>query len=95
MDSFKRFNETSLPPKEAFYSSLKMEKVTDENYEHAKRVWDELGMQTMAQYHDVYLMLDTLLLADVFEEHQIMGIENYGLDPAHYFTSPVLHGMVF
>ena len=35
-------------------------------------------------------MLDTLLLADVFEEHQIMGIENYGLDPAHYFTSPSL-----
>ena len=34
MDSFKRFNETSVPPKEAFYSSLKMEKVTDENYEH-------------------------------------------------------------
>ena len=62
MDSFERFNETSLPPKEAFYSSLKMETETDESYKHAKRVWDELGMQTMGQYHDVYL-----LLADVFE----------------------------
>ena len=82
MDSFERFNETSLPPKEAFYSSLKMEKVKDEDYEHAKRVWDELG-----QYHDVHLMLDTLLLADVFEEHRIMGFEKYGLDSAHYFTS--------
>ena len=47
MDSFERFNESSLPPREAFYSSLKMEEVGDENYEHAKRVWDELGMQTM------------------------------------------------
>ena len=80
----------SVAIKEAFYSSLKMEKVEDENYKHAKRVWDKLEMQTMGQYHDVYLMLDTLLLADVFEEHRIMGIENYGLDPAHYFTSPSL-----
>ena len=88
MDSFERFNETSLPPKEAFYSSLKMEKVKDKDYEHAKRVWDKLGMQTTGQYHNVYIMLDTLLLADVFEEHRIMGFEKYGLDPAHYFTPP-------
>ena len=67
MDSFERFNETSLPPKEVFYSTLKMEKVKDEDYEHVKKVWERFGMETMGQYHDVYLLLDTLLLACVRE----------------------------
>ena len=70
MDAFERFNETSLPPKEAFYSTLKMEEITDKNYEHAKRVWDECGLKTMGDDHDVYLVMDTLLLADVCEGYR-------------------------
>ena len=88
MDSFERFNETSLAPKEAFYSTLKIEKVKDEDYEHAKKVWERFGMETMGQYHDAYLMMDVILLADVFEGYRRMGFERYGLDPAHHFTSP-------
>ena len=40
MDSWERFNETSLPPKEAFYSELNLEDIKDEDYEHAQKVWD-------------------------------------------------------
>ena len=35
MDNWEKFNETSLPDKEAFYSELKKEGITDENYAHA------------------------------------------------------------
>ena len=38
MDSWKRFDETSLPNKEAFYGSLNMEDITDGDHRHAKRV---------------------------------------------------------
>ena len=38
MDSWKRFDETSLPNKEAFYSSLIMEDIADVDHRHAKRV---------------------------------------------------------
>ena len=38
MDSWERFDETSLPNKGAFYSSLNMEDITDFDYRHAKRV---------------------------------------------------------
>ena len=31
MDSWERFDETSLPDKKAFYSSLNMENITDSN----------------------------------------------------------------
>jgi hypothetical protein len=36
VNSVERFNDTCLPPKEAFYSSLKGEGITDEDYEHAQ-----------------------------------------------------------
>ena len=39
MDSWKRFDETSLPKKEDFYSNLIIEDITDAGYKHAKNVW--------------------------------------------------------
>ena len=41
MDSWKRFNDTSLPEKENFYSHLNMENIADVDYKHTKRVWNE------------------------------------------------------
>ena len=45
MDSWERFNETSLPDKEAFYSNLNMEDITDVDYRHAIRVFKNLIIQ--------------------------------------------------
>ena len=42
MDSWEGFNETSLPEKEAFYSNLNMEDITDVDYKHAKIVFKNL-----------------------------------------------------
>ena len=39
MDSWKRFDETPLPDKEAFYISLNMEDITDVDHMHAERVF--------------------------------------------------------
>ena len=44
----------------------------------------------MGDYHDLYLMSDILLLADVFENFRKTCIEYYKLDPCHYFTAPGL-----
>ena len=90
MDSFERFNEESLPPKEAFYSKLKMEGITDEDYEHAQRVWESRECNTLQDYHDLYLATDTVILADIFENFRETCLKHYGLDPAHYYTSPGL-----
>ena len=38
MDGWEKCNEI-LPKKEAFYSKLNMEDITDVDYKHAKRVW--------------------------------------------------------
>ena len=36
IDDWEKFNETSLPEKEEFYSKLNMEGITDAVYMHAK-----------------------------------------------------------
>ena len=38
MDSWKEFEETSLPPKDAFYSRLNMKGISDLDLEHAQQV---------------------------------------------------------
>ena len=44
----------------------------------------------MEEYHNLYLKLDILLLADVFENFSKTCLQYYKMDPAHYFTSPGL-----
>jgi len=39
MDSFERFDETQLPEKDKFYSSLIGKGITDEDYAHVQEVW--------------------------------------------------------
>ena len=36
IDSWKKFDETTLPPKEAFHSDLNLEDISDEEYAHAQ-----------------------------------------------------------
>ena len=88
MDSFERFDETCLPPQEAFYSSLSDEGISEEDYKHAQEVWDTFDCRNIGDYHDLYLRSDVFLLADVFENFRKTAISTNGLDPAHYYTLP-------
>ena len=87
MDSRERFNETSLP---AFYSELNLEDITDEDYAHTQKVFEEFKLKNLGDYHDLYVQSDTLLLADVFENFRNKCIEIYELDPAHFLSAPGL-----
>ena len=43
-----------------------MEDISDVNYRHAKKVSKEFEINSLGEYHDLYVQSDTLL-ADVFE----------------------------
>ena len=90
MDSWKRFKEESLPDKESFYSKLNKEVTSDEDYAHARKVWDTLNIKFLGEYHDLYVQSDTALLADVFESFRDKSLEIYELDPAHFLSAPRL-----
>ena len=42
MDSWERFDKTSLTDKESFYPHLNIEKITNPVYKHAKKLWKKL-----------------------------------------------------
>ena len=90
MDSFERFDETQLPEKEKFFSSLSGKGITDEEYAHAQKVWETFGCRTLGDYHDLYVITDVVLLADVFENFRKVCQGKYGLDLAHYYSAPGL-----
>ena len=90
MDSWERFNETSLPPKESFYSELNLEDISDKDYLHAQKVWDVFEIRNLGEYHDLYVQSDTLLLADVYENFRNMCLEKYQLDPVYFVSAPGL-----
>ena len=90
MDSWERFNETSLTEKNFFYSELNLEDITNEGYAHAQKMFEEFKLKNLGDYHDLYVQCDTLLLADVFENFRNKCIEIYKLDPAHFSSAPGL-----
>ena len=90
MDSEEKFNDTKLPPREAFYSKLSGKGITEKYYEHAGNVWISFKMKTFKEYHELYNITDVLLLADVFENFRDLCLKIYGLDPVYYFTAPQL-----
>ena len=81
--------ETKLPSKDEFYSKLYDEEISDEDYQHALKVWNTFNCQTLQDYHP-YLTTDVLLLADVFENFRKTCLHHYKLDPCHYYTAPDL-----
>ena len=84
MDSFEKFSENKLPDKSNFFSSLKDECISEKDYQRANNIWNAFKMNSMGDYHDLYLK------TDVFEKFIKTCLNYYGLDPCHYFSSPGL-----
>ena len=90
MDGWDKFNKTSIPSKELFYSNLTMENITKMAYIYANNVFKTFKLNNLGDYHDLYIQSDTLLLADVFENFRKACIETYELDPVHFISLPGL-----
>ena len=90
IDSFKKFSKSIFPDRYKFFSSLKYVCISEKDYLKAVDVWNVFKMNTMGDYHDLYLKTDVLLLASVFEKFVSTCLDYYGLDPCHYFSSPGL-----
>ena len=87
MNSFETFSENKLPDKCKSFSFLKDECISEKDYKGVIDVWNVLKINTMGDYHDLYLRIDVFLLADVFEKFINTCLDYYGLDPCHYFSS--------
>ena len=86
-NSLSKFNDTQLPPKEEFYSKLNDSDISPEDFKHAQKVWYRFKMKRFCEYHDLYLLTDVVLLADVFEKFRDVCLNNYELDPYWYYSA--------
>ena len=96
-----KFQETRLPPKEAFASQLnagtpdtdgeiKAEGISDEKCRIVQEVFKEFKCKNLADLTKVYVAQDTIQLADVVDNFRDACLKNYGLDPFHYISAPSL-----
>ena len=90
MTSWEKFSETQLLPIEKFYSKLSGSAISKDDYQHVQHVWRAFDINSMGDYHDLYLKIDVVLLANVFEAFRSTCLKHYKLDPAHFYTSPGL-----
>ena len=81
MNSLEKFSEGKLLDREKCFSSLKDECISEKDDLHAINVWNVLKMNTVGNYHDLYMKTDVLLLADVFERFINTCLDYYGLEP--------------
>ena len=56
MDNWEQFDETTIPPKEAFHSNLNLEDISDEDYEHVKKAWNVFEIKSRGKYRDLYVL---------------------------------------
>ena len=90
MDSWEKDLMKPYIQKKAFHSKLYLEDITDEDYIHAQKVFEEFKLKNLGDYHDLYVQSDTFLLPHVFENFRNKCIEIYELDPAHFLFAPRL-----
>ena len=85
-----KFSENKLPNRCKFFSSLKDNCISKKDYLKADNIWNLFKMNTMGDYHNLYLKTDVSLLANVFKKFIEHCLDYYGLDLCHYFSSPGL-----
>jgi hypothetical protein len=93
MVDMERLKETQLPAIEHFSSKLSGRELKEEEYQQAQKAWSLFNCSSLEDYTRVYVGLDVLLLASVFERFRGACLDKelgYGLDPVHFLTAPSL-----
>ena len=86
----KKLDNGKSPDKKGFYSELNLEDITDKDYTHAQKVFEESKLKILGDYQEFYVQSETLLLGDVFKNFRNKSIEIYKLYPAHFLSTPGL-----
>ena len=90
MDSWEKFKLSVPLDKKHYYSELNDSNINDGDIEHIKNICSTFKISKLGKYHDLYVISDTSLLADVFENfrNKCLAVDN--LDPVYYASAPAL-----
>ena len=81
--------EQSLPiDQKWFVNDLTDEVISDQEYSKLLELWENFSLETVGQFYHFYLVLDVLLLTDVFTSFRQFSLQNYGIDPSKTYGLP-------
>ena len=60
--------------KTEFYSSLRNEIISDDDYENVKKFWKTMRLKKLSKLNDIYNFQDTIILCQIFENRAITAI---------------------
>ena len=83
----KNIYNKELPLIENFYSSLKLDNISKEDYNKTLKIYKKLNCQNIKDYFDIYLKLDICLQADIFNMFRNTICDKFEIDCSKYITS--------
>ena len=87
-DTFEKLLEEKLPSINHFFNKLTDSEICQEDYQRATSVFNHFKCRNLGEYADLYLKIDVLLLADIFENFRSTLMSSHSLDPAHFVSLP-------
>lgn len=84
----KQMKQSLLPKKEQFFSSLTDEHISQDDYDHAEKVYEQFECENLADYMMIYLRLDCFLLAECFLNFRDDIMTQFQLDICRYLSLP-------
>ena len=76
-----------LLPIENFYSSLKLDNISEKDYYKTLEIYEKLNCNNIKEYLDIYLKLDICLQADIFNVSRNTVWNKFEIDCSKYITS--------
>lgn len=77
--SLNHLKEKELPPHESFFSSLRQENISEENYRYCQKVWEKNRMETMLDFLKWYNCLDVVPFLEAIQKqsdvYKLHGID--------------------
>ena len=83
------YNE-NLTSIENFYSSLKLDNISEKDYDKTLEIYKKLNCKNIKEYLDIYLKLDICLQADIFNVFRNCIWDKFEIDCSKYIKSYLL-----
>lgn len=93
--SYSVLSNKQMPTRRQCYDELSHSFMSLEDYNHMKTLWTTFNIKNWGQYYELYNLLDVTLLADAFEHFRTATYNSFGVDSAHYLTSPQMSYSLF
>ena len=77
----------NLPSIKIFYSSLKLDNISEEDFDKTLEIYKKLNCKNIKEYLDIYLKLDICLQADIFNVFRNTIWNKFEIDCSKYITS--------